>query len=288
MSLRELLNALRATVPGVAEGLGQLERFDRAAAQLPYDTFYEPPSVLEPLAKGRANRVELTPLLLEAWARHMAYTTRIRMRSFEPIVVREMLSGTSLGASTALRAHLEAGAMASLCLLTLNNSRTTDGLDKLAVLIPQTLFGTALFNKAKKNERVADMLTMAEQQTITICAAIRALDEFSYGDAANGSTEVLYALLCESAHPNHRGTRPFMTSEELDGIGWTIAYSPVEIRDVRTVAGIVDGLRLSMRGGYAASEMLRVSAFVDDSLPYKGTPLDEGERIWSTFLSPDA
>jgi hypothetical protein len=52
-----------------------------------------------------------------------------------------------------------------------------------------------------------------EQQTITVCTAIEALDKFSYGDAANGSTSILYAMLCESAHPNHRGTRLFIHSE---------------------------------------------------------------------------
>jgi hypothetical protein len=218
----------------------------------------------------------------------MAYTTRIRLRSFEPIILRERAAGTTLGASTTLRAHMEAAAMASLCVLTLNNARASEGMEKLAVLIPQTLFGTALFNKAKKNERVLEMLAMAEQQTITICTAIRALDDFTYGEAANGSTEVLYALLCESAHPNHRGTKTFMDSEEVAPDGWAVTYSPKETVSLPIAAGIIDGLRLSMRGGYAASEMLRVAEFQDDPLPYKGIPHEDGERIWSTFLSPDA
>jgi hypothetical protein len=81
------------------------------------------------------------------------------MQSFEPIVLRELLSGTSLAASAALRAHLEAAGMASLCILRLNDARMADGLEKLSTLIPQTLFGTALFNKAKRDDRVLAMLS---------------------------------------------------------------------------------------------------------------------------------
>jgi len=288
MTFSDLIEQVRRRFPDTNQRMRQLERFSRAAEQLPWEPFYEPVSVIEHDQKGRGKHLNVDAPMLGAWAKHMAYSMRIRMRSFEPIVLRELAVGTTLGASTALRAHLEAAAMASLCLLRLNEARTDEGLEKLASLIPKTLFGTALSNKAKKDERVLEMLSFAEQQTITICTAIRALDEFAYGDAANGSTEILYALLCESGHPNHRGTLTFVTSKDVEPEGWRISYAPAEDAGLSVVIGVVDGLRLSMRGGYAASEMLRVAEFLDGPRPYRGTPMDEGQRIWSTFLAPDA
>lgn len=288
MTFASLAEQMRRKFPELAEGTRQLERFDQAVAQLPVEPFYEPFSLIEKDQRGRGKHVNIDPSMLNARAKHMAYSMRIRMHSFEPVILRELISGTTLGSSTALRAHLEAAAMATLCLLRLNEARTDEGLEKLASLMPQTLFGTALFNKRTKNERVLEMLSFAEQQTITVCTAIRALDEFTYGDSANGSTEILYALLCESAHPNHRGTRTFVHSHEVAPEGWRVEYSASEHAELPIVSGLVDGLRLSMRGGYAASEMLRVASFINEELPYRGTPIEEGKRIWSTFLAPDA
>lgn len=288
MNLGTLADNLCSRFSNVRDGCEQIKRFDRAVESLPWAPFYEPVSIIDQDSKARAKQVNVDAPMLNAWAKHMSYSMRIRMRSFEPAVLNELLFGTSLVAATALRAHLEAAAMATLCLMRLNEARSKEGVQELASLIPLTLFGTALFSKAKKDDRVLEMLTMAEQQTITVSSAINALDDFTYGDAATGMINILYAMLTESAHPNPRGTRPFVHSQEVTPEGWAIAYSGSESVSPEVVLGIVDGLRLSMRGGYAATEMLRVAEFFDDPPPYRGSPLDEGHRIWSTFLAPGA
>ena len=288
MSLAESANALSRRIPAVVEQCNYVKRVDSVVAALPWTPFYELVSLIEQDAKGAGRHLNLDASMLEAWAKHISYSMRIRLRGFEPVVLGELLAGNSLAASTALRAHLEAAAMASLCLTSLNEARDTGRLDRVATLITQTLFGTALYGRARKDERVVEMLSFAEQRTITIVTAIDALDSFLYHEAANGSTTILYALLCESAHPNHRGTKPFVSARETDPEGWIVQYSPVETLESATVIGIMDGLSLSMRGGYAASEMLRVAEFDSEKVPYRGCPEDEGQRIWSAFLAPGA
>lgn len=288
MKLPALANQLSERLPQACETIRLIRVFDSAAAGLPWEPFYEPVSLIDQDEKGRGKHINVDPPMLNAWAKHISYSMRARLRSFEPSILHEVLHGTSLGASTLLRAHLEAAAMAALCVMELNQARAPDGFEKLASLISQTLFGTALFNKAKKDDRILEMLTYAEQRTVTICTAIDALDSFAYGDNANGSTTILYAILCESSHPNHRGTRPFAQSEEVKPEGWRIRYAPDETMTAETTMGILDGLMRSMRAGYAAVEMLRVAEFLDEPLPYHGIPTDEGQRIWSTFLAPDA
>lgn len=162
MTLAPLADQLAGQYPDARDGCEQIKRFDRAASALPWHPFYEPVSVIEQDEKGRGRHLNVDAPMLQAWAKHMSYSMRLRMRSFEPTILRELLSGTSLAASTGLRAHLEAAAMASLCVLRLNEARTSGGLTKLATLIPQTLFGTALAKKAKRDERVLEMLSFAE------------------------------------------------------------------------------------------------------------------------------
>lgn len=285
MALTQFADQLQARFPQARIGLEHVKRLDREANSLAWIPFYEPVSVIEPDERGRGQQSIIDADMLGAWAKHIGYSMRVRMRSFEPTVLQELLKGNSLVASTVLRAHLEAAAMASLCVQRLNEARTADGLTSLASLIPKTLFGTALYNKSKKDERVLDMLTSVEQQTITICTAVEAFDSFTYGDAADGRTAILYALLCEFSHPNNRGTKGFVKSQDVHPEGWEIAYSLEEAIAPASVVGIVDGLRLSMRGGYAASEVLRVAQFSNDALPYRGLPEEEGDRIWKLFLA---
>src|SRR5262249_55883817 len=148
----------RARIPD-CEFVEWIAKLDVVAAALPFEVFREPVALLEWNDTGN-NRIEnLDAEYLTGWSRHMAYSMRVRLRAFEPGIVEELGAGRALAAQVLLRSHLEAAAMAALCLETLMDSDR----DKLSRLVPQTLFGTALFNKAKRDERVAKMLTYSEQ-----------------------------------------------------------------------------------------------------------------------------
>jgi hypothetical protein len=151
-----------------------IAKLDVIAAALPFEVFREPVAQTEPNDTGNNRIVNLDAEYLTGWSRHIAYSMRVRLRALEPGIVEELAARRALAAQVLLRSHLEAAAMAALCLETLMGADR----DKLSRLVPQTLFGTALFNKAKRDERVAEMLTYSEQPTIIISQAMAALHRF--------------------------------------------------------------------------------------------------------------
>jgi len=252
------------------------------------DPFREPVSIIDKSNNDNGVLVNLDRFMLEAWSKHVAYSMRLRLRSFEPGILAELTSGTVLAASTLLRAHLEAAAMAALCVDALNDCRKDGDDSTLRTLIPKTMFGAALFATARQDELAQSFLSYAEQRTITIRSAIAALDAFIYREHAKGQLGRLYGLLCEYAHPNHRGTKDFTTSEPVDESGehgWKIVYSPTESLNVELLRETLDALYLSMVHGYAATELLRCADFsASDGFPYQGVPPDQLRRIWTSVL----
>ena len=76
-----------------------------------------------------------------------------------------------------------------------------------------------LVEKTSGQESVANLLTLCESDTVRICRAVESLDKFYYQELAEGKLAVVYSLLCEFAHPNHRGVLDFMQSVKGDGGG---------------------------------------------------------------------
>lgn len=257
---------------------------DEAAAQLPFEQFREPVAVTR-LGDNGNHRIEnIDAAYLSGWSRHIAYSMRVRLRALEPGIVDELGAGRVLAAQVLLRSHLEASAMAALCLVTL---RKRDQ-EELARLIPQTLFGTALLKRAKQDERVADMLSYSSARTITIKKAMEALHEFAYPNGGPDNTSLAYALLCEAAHPNHGGTKQFVQAQEVDGsgeYGWHITYSDVEKVQPVVIDRLAELLLLSMCSGYGATEVLRNMRFADEPDGVSsGVPDGVGRSIWDNFL----
>lgn len=263
----------------------QIEVINRLAAALPFERFREPVAIMELADSGHNQLINLNAEYLVGWTRHIAYSMRVRLRSLEPAIVHELAAGHALAPQVLMRTHLESSAMAALCLETLMESTP----DKLSKLVPRTLLGTALFNKAKRDEQIAELLAYSEQRTIVISDAINALDRFAYPEGGSTKTSVVYALLCEASHPNHRGTHLFRTTEEVDPnveYGWFIDYSGNEDVPPELTERLVETLLFSMSCGYAATELLRNIDVTDAPDGYKvhGVPDEVGTRIWSAFV----
>jgi hypothetical protein len=155
--------------------------------------------------------------------------------------------------------------------------------------VPQTLFGTALFGKSKRDERVARMLTYAEQRTITISLALSALHKFMRPGGGPDDAGLVYSLLCEASHPNHRGTGMFVKTTKIDPaseFGWWIEYSSDESVPTELTNKLVETLILSMSAGYAATELLcNMQISNSDSGPkFDGVPEESGRTIWFDIL----
>jgi hypothetical protein len=280
----QAVDTLRARVPG-CEFVDRIAELDAVAGALPYEVFREPVAVNEIDDSGNTRLLNLNAEYLTGWSRHMAYSMRVRLRALEPGIVNELAAGRALGAQVLLRSHLESAAMAALCLETLKDG----DLKALSKLVPQTLFGTALFTRAKRDERVADMLTYSEQRTIAISHALAALHKFTRPGGGPDDTGFVYSLLCEASHPNHRGTKLFVHIEDVDSsgeYGWHVTYSATESVPELITEKLVETLVFSMSAGYGATELLRNMHISDsDTGPIAhGVPAEIGKKIWFDIL----
>jgi len=265
--------------------LDRIAELDSVAADLPFDVFREPVAITDLTDSGNNQLLNLNAEYLAGWSRHMAYSMRVRLRALEPAIVGELAAERALAPQVLLRSHLEAAAMAALCLETLK----AGDYKALAKLVPQTLFGTALFAKAKRDDRVAEMLTYGEQRTITISQAIAALHRFMRPRGGPDDTSFAYSLLCEASHPNHRGTRLFVHTEKIDPsveYGWWVTYSDAESVPKELTEKFVELLLFSMSAGYAATELLRNMQLSDsDHGPIAhGVSEKIGKKIWRDIL----
>jgi hypothetical protein len=219
----------------------------------------------------------------------MAYSVRVRLRSIESAAVHDMGQGSLLPAAILLRTHLESAALGVYCLDTVSDAARSGSTEELTQIIHKTIFGTALEKHVSRKEWVAELISGAETNTIRICRAIDALDRYIYQEKASGKVGVVYSVLCEFAHPNHRGVKAFKTSESTPG-GWTIRYALDEPFDPDLAIRLLNCLAVSMQAGYSASEMLRAWDFKDgpDGIQWIWPSREAVRRVWTTIIHPPA
>ncbi len=285
-AIAERVPALRAT----ADGIGSLRETVDA---LPMDAFWEPMTlVLDERQEKGGNKKRLLAVGandVRAWSRHMAYSVRVRLQSIEPAVIHDISQGRLLPAAILLRSHLESAALGVYCLDTVSDCARAGSIEELAEVMHKTLFGTAVEKHVARKEWVAELVSRAETNTIRICRAIDALDRYVYQDKASGEIGVAYSVLCEFAHPNHRGVKAFMTSEST-AEGWTIRYGLDEPFDPELAIRFLNCLAVSMQAGYSASEMLRAWDFADgpDGIQWIWPPQETIRRVWTTLIKRPA
>ncbi|MBI3208476.1 MAG: hypothetical protein HYZ37_06200 [Candidatus Solibacter usitatus] len=249
--------------------------------------FFEPVSVFV-INKGEPELLYASAQLLTSWTQHIFASTLCRMRSLEGPIGEHLLAGSTLAALILLRSHFEAASMAAYCLEQLTDASRQKQLSLLSKLIPKTLFGTSL-KKHREKESVADLLTLCEGDTIRICSAVASLDKFYFQEAAEGRLAVVYSILCEFAHPNHRGVLDFMQSVRCDD-GWLISYMNEEPPNPKMRAHALETLLVSMRCGYAAVEMLRSWRFSQrgEEVDWHGPSESDAEHVWVRFMQREA
>jgi len=278
-------------LPSVAETAKAIALLDGHMQQLPAEPFFEPLSVTlvskskghDPLS-GTRRLLRVGPEDLTSWTRHIAFGVRCRMRTLEEPIVRHLECGHTLPAMVLLRSHLEAAALAAHCLQELSAAARQDAMASLRVLIPKTLFGTSLKRHRQKVSKAA-LLKAFEGDTIRICEAVESLDKFYYLEDADGRLALAYSLLCEYAHPNHRGVMDFMVATERPG-GWEITYRPEAAPHSQLVVSAMETLLVTMRAGYAATQLLLCWQFAtaNGELVWRGPSPDQGRRVWLDLL----
>ncbi len=286
------LTAIGDRSPGLRVTAAAIEALRTTADALPVDAFWEPMTLVveDRQQKGSPSKSLLAVRAsdLRAWSRHIAYSVRVRLRSTESAIVQNISQGTLLPAAILLKSHLESAALAVYCLDTVSDCARSGAMKQLTELMHKTLFGTAVAKHLTSKEWVAALISGAETNTIRICRAIDALDRYVYQQNASGQIGVVYSVLCEFAHPNHRGVMAFKTSDQT-GEGWTIRYSLDEAFDQELAARLLNTLAVSMQAGYSAAEMLRAWDFRDvaGGIEWLCPSSETTRRVWTTFIRPE-
>jgi hypothetical protein len=294
-SLSAKLAEMATLLPELAEDAEAITLLDEHVQRLRVEPFFEPVSVTrvskgkkQDVLGGKRELLGISPEDLTSWTRHIAYGVRCRLRVLEEPIVEQLLRGQTLPAMILLRSHLEAAALAAFCLKELTAAVRQGSVQTLKELIPRTLFGTAL-KKHRDNVSVGDLLKFFEGDTIQICAAIESLDEFYYREHADGTLSVAYSILCEFAHPNHRGVMDFMVASERPG-GWEVTYGLEAPPKPGLIRRGLDTLLVSMRAGYSATELLRCWQFTENGgeVVWCGPSPDDAKRVWRDLLQRPA
>ena len=250
----EILDRILQRLPEAAEVTAKISQVRREAFGRPYEDFFEPKSVFA--LSGKSLRlIALSLPVVEAWAKHIAYSTRVRMLSFEPAILAAIVDDHLTPAMGLLRSYSETSGLACLALLTL---RAADH-DRLRDVMQRTLHGSALARGWKDFKDLSNLLPLSESQPPLAKDLMDALDSFvAAGEKGNGRYRAVYGLLCEFAHPNSRGMLGFARSTEVAPIGWRVRYSPTEEVGKDGQLMVLSLLLEMMRLGYSASELLRL------------------------------
>ncbi len=279
----DVIERIQKRYPSCSELLDLFDNIYQEVSTLPIQEFFEPVSVID-ASKKKHELIAISPEHLNAWTQHIAYSTRARMRQLERAMLAEAAQDRMLSAMVLIRSHMEAAGLAALCINTFTEFVKSEDIHALRELMLKTMFGTSLKRAAKKDETLDEILRMSEQETITISRAIDAMDEFGQ---SGRRCKRMYALLCECAHPNPRSAKGFMEAiMRRDEAGWTIKYHEREDFGDKYVNMAFHCLCHSMRVGYAASELLRLSRSVstDEGASFSGASDEDFKRIWTKIM----
>jgi hypothetical protein len=282
----DALDTVYRAYPEAYVQVASLRMLDKEIDLYPPTPFFENVSVTISDEKWRATLLSVGAAELNSWTSHMASSMWCRLRTIEKPILENVALGNTLVGMILLRAHLEAAAMAAYCLEQVTKAARSNDFDQLAELIPKTLFGTSML-KHRDKESVAERLHSFETKTVdSICRAVDALDAFYYQEHAEGTLGIVYSLLCEFAHPNHRGVMDFMIAEDRPN-GWEIVYGVQRPTPPKMALKALETLVVTMQGGYSASQMLSCWRFTEDAdgtLRWNGPSREEADRIWQRVL----
>lgn len=256
----------------------------------PHPWFFEPASVIDGTYK-RKRLVSLDPILLRAWCRHIAFSTRVRLIQIEDSIPTLLLENLQLPAFVLIRSHVEAAGLSALCLNTLSDCMSTGDVSPLMELIPRTLFGTSLRRQSQKDEVTSALLSFEEGDPPKVAELLKGLEEFARSTGGDGSYfPRTYSLLCESAHPNLRGTRDFTEVRDVDDRGWEIKYGNANANPTQAAEVILDVLVNSMKVGYSSWMMLLRADFhiSDNQVVYESPSPEDLEEIWKNIVHCDS
>jgi len=227
---------------------------------IPFDTFYEPVSIIDGLGKKRT-LVNFTPEMVNAWVKHVCYSSKVRMINLEEATLSELSQARLIPAMVLIRSHFESAGLACLCQEELRKWIETNDSLSIQQLIPATFLGTSLFRAKKKDESLEGMLLLSEHDKVPSSRLVAALDNFFSTGDPTGRAHSLYGFLCEYTHPNMRALRDHIDIKDHETEGWFHDYLIDAKLEKAHYSMALNALRSSMKAGHSTCEMLHHTQF---------------------------
>ncbi|MDP8931619.1 MAG: hypothetical protein M3O70_24380 [Actinomycetota bacterium] len=117
--------------------------------------FFEPRSLVV-LEDGKPSLTAVGAVDLNAWRRHMADGSSVRMRALEVDTLAELAAGRMISAMATARAHMEVAGLATYCCRALYDSGRDGDFESVEKLIARTYFGSSMRIQVKGTPVLGD------------------------------------------------------------------------------------------------------------------------------------
>lgn len=279
------LRHIESAFPGASEIIAGIRKVAKATRGFGLPEFAEPKMLL--FQEGSSDfAVAIDADLVAAWICHMSHSSRLRMELLENALLRSIAKSELLVSAILARAHMEAAGWAAYVNEELVKITDSGSWEKLKKLIPKMLYGTAVAHEKKNIPPGAALSPLVE--SLSVMKAIDALDVLfctASGDEAK-SSRLLYAMLCDYAHPTIGGVRHLFEPTSESDASWTIQYSRHEYLNETDVQVILGALLRNMRLGHSAALLMRLGVIEETStgLQYRKPSAEDAFGVWEHIM----
>jgi hypothetical protein len=269
--------------------VASLRRIEAAVASMPLEPFFEPVSQL--VSRGLdspATLATITAPHLDAWTRHVAYGTIVRLGSLTGPCLDLLAENQLIAAGLVERAILEHAGRAAYSLEALTVAYRSSSWDKMRELIPRMLFGTCLTNP--EDTIFEDLAEVTAQRPTKPSKLIASLEAFAGTSETTGKSFFggVHSVLCDLTHASQRANSAFCEVLSDTGSGWFLKYRKTEEGKDEALLGALRASARCLQAGYGASALLLRWSF-DDDMPHlvASVPREKDMAwIWSEILDP--
>ena len=283
-SYEKNLCQIESRFSGISEIISGIRKVANATRGFSLPEFPEPKTWL--YQQGSEFTVTIDADLAAAWIAHMSHSTRLRMELLEDAVIRSIANSELLVSATLTRAHMEAAAWAVYANEELIKASDSGSWEKIEKLIPKMLYGSAVAFEKKDLPKDAVLAPLVEPSRIM--HAIDALDRFfsSVTSEKGRSSRILYAILCEYAHPTIGGVRHLFETISESNESWRIQYSRLETLDAEDAQTILEMLLRNMRLGHAAALLILLGTLEETAtgLKYEKPSPEDALGVWEHVM----
>lgn len=268
--------------------IANLRHIEGAITSLPFEPFFEPVSELVGHGPDSPSKLaSITAQHLDAWTRHIAYGTIVRLGSLTGPCLDLLGKNQLIAAGLVERAILEHAARAAYSLEALTGAYKSKSWDKMRELIPRMLFGTCLTNP---EDTIFEELAEVTQRPIKPSKFIDLLESFAGTCETTGKSFFggLHSFFCDLTHASQRANSAFCEVLSDTGSGWFLKYKRNEEENADALLGALRATARCLQAGYGASALLLRWRF-DDGMPnlVASAPGEEDVAwIWNEILDP--